>query len=75
LADHRVFAAVYDRLPASAEKGGLRQMRSDLLREARAVEIVDAPAEQLPSTTAASTRSYPRSCCATFTIQRGPPRR
>jgi ubiquinone/menaquinone biosynthesis C-methylase UbiE len=97
LAGHPVFAAIYDRLLASAEKGGLRQMRSDLLREARgrtlelgtgtghnldhypasvtelvltepdrymatrlrrhvadappaldAVEVVDAPAEQLP---------------------------
>jgi SAM-dependent methyltransferase len=35
LANHRVFAAIYDWLLASAEKGGLRQMRFDLLREAR----------------------------------------
>jgi ubiquinone/menaquinone biosynthesis C-methylase UbiE len=29
-----VFAAVYDRMLASAEKGGLRRMRSELVREA-----------------------------------------
>ena len=34
VADHRVFAAVYDRMLASAEKGGLRKMRSELLRDA-----------------------------------------
>jgi ubiquinone/menaquinone biosynthesis C-methylase UbiE len=35
MADHRIFAAIYDRLLAASEEGGLRGMRADLLREAR----------------------------------------
>ena len=35
MADHRIFAAIYDRLMSGTEKGGLSEMRADLLREAR----------------------------------------
>jgi ubiquinone/menaquinone biosynthesis C-methylase UbiE len=35
LPEHRIFAAIYDRLLAGAEKGGLREMRAELIREAR----------------------------------------
>lgn len=34
MADHPIFAAIYDRLLAATEKGGLSDMRADLLREA-----------------------------------------
>ena len=35
LPEHRIFAAIYDRLLAGTEKGGLREMPADLIREAR----------------------------------------
>lgn len=34
MADHPIFAAIYDRLLAASEEGGLSEMRADLLREA-----------------------------------------
>ena len=41
MAEHPIFAAVYDRLMAGTEKGGLDQMRAGLVREAsgRTLEI------------------------------------
>jgi ubiquinone/menaquinone biosynthesis C-methylase UbiE len=41
MADHRIFAAIYDRLLAGTEKGGLREMRAELLRgaEGRTLEL------------------------------------
>jgi ubiquinone/menaquinone biosynthesis C-methylase UbiE len=33
--EHPIFAAIYDRALAGIEKGGLREMRAELLREAR----------------------------------------
>jgi ubiquinone/menaquinone biosynthesis C-methylase UbiE len=35
MTEHRFFAAIYDQILAGAEKGGLREMRADLLRDAR----------------------------------------
>lgn len=35
MTDHRIFAAIYDRMLAGAEKGGLREMRAALVGEAR----------------------------------------
>jgi len=32
---HRFFAAIYDRMLAASEKGGLREMRAELLRDAK----------------------------------------
>lgn len=33
--EHRVFAAIYDRILAGTEKGGLREMRAELLNDAK----------------------------------------
>lgn len=35
MVEHRFFAAIYDRLLAASERGGLSEMRAGLLREAR----------------------------------------
>jgi ubiquinone/menaquinone biosynthesis C-methylase UbiE len=48
--EHRFFAAIYDRLLASSEEGGLRQIRADLLREAkgRTLELGAGTGHNLP---------------------------
>jgi ubiquinone/menaquinone biosynthesis C-methylase UbiE len=48
--EHPVFAAIYDRSFAGMEKGGLREMRSELLREAqgRTLEIGAGTGLNLP---------------------------
>jgi ubiquinone/menaquinone biosynthesis C-methylase UbiE len=50
MADHRIFAAIYDRLLAGTEKGGLRDMRAELLREAegRTLELGAGTGLNLP---------------------------
>jgi ubiquinone/menaquinone biosynthesis C-methylase UbiE len=50
VADHRIFAAIYDRLLAASEEGGLREMRADLLREAsgRTLELGAGTGHNLP---------------------------
>jgi hypothetical protein len=35
MTEHRFFAAVYDKFLASSEKGDLREMRADLLGDAK----------------------------------------
>jgi ubiquinone/menaquinone biosynthesis C-methylase UbiE len=50
VADHRIFAAIYDRLLAGSEEGGLREMRAELLREAhgRTLELGAGTGHNLP---------------------------
>jgi SAM-dependent methyltransferase len=50
LAEHRIFAAIYDRLLADSEKGGLREMRAQLLRDAtgRTLELGAGTGHNLP---------------------------
>lgn len=54
---HPIFAAVYDRLLASAEKGGLQEMRAELLRDAagRTLELGAGTGHNLPHYTSAVT--------------------
>jgi SAM-dependent methyltransferase len=57
LTEHRIFAAIYDRLLADSEKGGLRDMRSELLRGAsgRTLELGAGTGHNLPHYTDAVT--------------------
>jgi ubiquinone/menaquinone biosynthesis C-methylase UbiE len=50
VADHRIFAAIYDRLLAASEDAGLREMRADLLRGAdgRTLELGAGTGHNLP---------------------------
>ncbi|MGH2962627.1 MAG: class I SAM-dependent methyltransferase [Solirubrobacterales bacterium] len=48
--EHRFFAAIYDRLLAASEDGGLREMRAELLRDAsgRTLELGAGTGHNLP---------------------------
>jgi ubiquinone/menaquinone biosynthesis C-methylase UbiE len=50
LTGHPIFAAIYDRLLASAEKGGLQEMRAELLADAagRSLELGAGTGHNLP---------------------------
>jgi ubiquinone/menaquinone biosynthesis C-methylase UbiE len=57
LTGHPIFAAVYDRILASAEEGGLREMRAELLRDAagRTLELGAGTGHNLPHYTTSVT--------------------
>jgi ubiquinone/menaquinone biosynthesis C-methylase UbiE len=57
MADHRIFAAIYDRMLAGTEKAGLREMRGDLLGAAggRTLELGAGTGLNLPHYTSAVT--------------------
>lgn len=55
MTEHRLFAAIYDQLLAGSEKGGLREMRAELLRDAkgRTLELGAGTGHNLPHYTPA----------------------
>jgi ubiquinone/menaquinone biosynthesis C-methylase UbiE len=57
MGDHRIFAAIYDRLLAGTEEAGLQEMREELLREAegRTLELGAGTGLNLPHYTASVT--------------------
>ena len=57
MGDHRIFAAIYDRLLAGTEEAGLEEMRAELLREAegRTLELGAGTGLNLPHYTASVT--------------------
>ena len=57
MGDHRIFAAVYDRLLAGTEEAGLQEMREELLRgaEGRTLELGAGTGLNLPHYTASVT--------------------